>query len=326
MLIIGRKIPRNSASLSNCRENLGFQISNLNNFILGGGVDFSLFSGIWGNQTHYKQIIGRHRPISTASLSYCRENVGFQISNLNNLLFGGGGLDFPFPHLAVFEIRKHKHVTYLRPFAYATCPTLQLQIPASDFSYSYIRIVRRFARLPRARCCLPSGDRVSAVSCCLLRLRRSCRAMMAAMEKSVAQGRRVQFSSMVCNSMESASFEPRYCHFRTTWGFSLLVDMTQTLTSHYRFPASSVIAMTYPCLHYHHHSWQNMPLPEAHLMIYFFRMWSAPLVPNLMIIDYHHQHNRLSPLTGVGFQRPVQMSSGVSLTLNVLPTKSDDIT
>jgi hypothetical protein len=75
--------------------------------------------------------------------------------------------------------------------------------------------------------------------------------MMAAMEKSVAQGRSVQFSSMVCNSMEGASFEPRYSQFRTTWA-SLLGDMTQVLTSHQRFPASSVTILTHPRHHYHH--------------------------------------------------------------------------
>lgn len=55
-------------------------------------------------------------------------------------------------------------------------------------------------------------------------------------------------------------FEPRYRHFRPTWGVSLPVDMTQTLTSHQRFPASSVITETYPRLHYHHHSWRNVPV------------------------------------------------------------------
>lgn len=43
---------------------------------------------------------------------------------------------------------------------------------------------------------------------------------MAAMEKSVAQGRSVQFSSMVCNNMESKTRTSLLCDrntVRTTW-------------------------------------------------------------------------------------------------------------
>jgi hypothetical protein len=83
--------------------------------------------------------------------------------------------------------------------------------------------------------------------------------MMAAMEKSVAQGRSVQFSSMVCNSIERQRGSNPVTVSSIPRGFSVLPDTTQTHTPGRFFPASRVIARTFR----QHRSWPSRVLSHV---------------------------------------------------------------